>query len=120
MLFGVPDGRVVVLDWQTVSPGHPLADVSYLIGTSVADPAVRKTEEEGLVRHYCDRMEALGAALPWDVAWIGYRRYATAGFLMAVTASMLAKRTERGDEMFAVMAERPARQMMDLDTLSLY
>jgi hypothetical protein len=32
---------------------------------------------------------------------------------------MLARRTERGDEMFAVMAERPAQQMMDLDTLSL-
>lgn len=120
MLFGGPDGRVVVLDWQTIYPGHPLADVSYLIGTSVADPTVRKTEEEGLVRYYCERMAALGAEIPWDLAWSGYRRHAAGGFLMAVTASMLAKRTERGDEMFAVMAERPARQMMDLDTIALY
>ena len=36
-----------------------------------------------------------------------------------ILSSMLAKRTDRGDEMFAVMAQRPARQMMDLDTLSL-
>ena len=29
------------------------------------------------------------------------------------------ERTERGDEMFAVMAERPARQALHLDSLSL-
>jgi hypothetical protein len=120
MLFGRPDGRVVVLDWQTLYPGHPLADVSYLIGTSVADSAVRKANEKRLVQYYCEQMASLGAALDWDEAWTAYRQYASTGFLMAITASMLARRTERGDEMFAVMAERPAQQMMDLDTLSLY
>lgn len=119
MLFGRPDGRAVVLDWQTIYPGHPLADVSYLIGTSVADPEVRKSEEDELVRYYCDKMARLGAPLDWQEAWTAYRRYASTGFIMAITASMLAKRTERGDEMFAVMAERPAQQMLDLDTLSL-
>lgn len=119
MLFGHPDGRVIVLDWQTVSPGHPLSDVAYLLGTSVADRDERRCWEESLVRRYCNEMAAQGAALDWDSAWRAYRRYAGNGFAMAITASMLAKRTERGDEMFAVMAERPARQMMDLDTLSL-
>lgn len=119
MLFGGPDGRVAVLDWQTLSPGHPLSDVSYLIGTSIADPAQRKTEEEALVQYYHDRMADLGAPLSWEDTWTAYRANATTGFAMAMTASMLAKRTERGDEMFAVMAERPAQQMMDLDTLSL-
>jgi hypothetical protein len=38
---------------------------------------------------------------------------------MAVFASMSVERTERGDEMFAVMAERPARQAIDLDSLAL-
>lgn len=119
MLFGRPDGRAVVLDWQTLYPGHPLSDVSYLIGTSVADPDRRRSEERGLVEYYCERMAELGAALDWDDAWTAYRQYASSGFVMAITASMLAKRTERGDEMFAVMAERPARQMIDLDTLAL-
>jgi hypothetical protein len=119
MLFGSPDHRAVVLDWQTVYPGHPLADVSYLIGTSVADPELRRAEEEELVHFYCDKMAGLGAPLDWQEAWTAYRRYASTGFIMAITASMLARRTERGDEMFAVMAERPAQQMMDLDTLSL-
>ena len=39
--------------------------------------------------------------------------------LMAIFASMNVERTERGDEMFAVMAERPAWQALDLDSLSL-
>ena len=120
MLFGANGGRVVILDWQTVYPGHPLCDVSYLIGTSIADPDERRAKEEAWVGHYCEQMAALGTPIPWNEAWTAYRRYASAGFLMAITASMLAKRTERGDEMFAVMAERPARQMIDLDTLSLY
>ena len=119
MLFGRPDGRVVVLDWQTLYPGHPLSDVAYLIGTSMADSALRKAEEANLVNYYCDRMAALGAPLDREDAWTAYRQFASTGFIMAITASMLAKRTERGDEMFAVMAERPAQQMMDLDTLSL-
>jgi hypothetical protein len=119
MLFGRPDGRVVVLDWQTLYPGHPLSDVAYLVGTSIADPALRKSEEAKLVEYYCDRMAELGAPLDRDDAWSAYRQFASTGFIMAITASMLAKRTERGDEMFAVMAERPARQMMDLDTLSV-
>lgn len=119
MLFGRPDGRAVVLDWQTLYPGHPLSDVSYLIGTSVADPEQRRSEERGLVEYYCERMAALGAPLDRNAAWTAYRQFASSGFVMAITASMLARRTERGDEMFAVMAERPARQMLDLDTLSL-
>ncbi len=119
MLFGGPDGRVVVLDWQTISPGHPLSDVSYLLGTSIADSKTRRDAEEGLVEYYCAQMEMLGAPIGFREAWTAYRRYACNGFAMAITASMLAKRTERGDEMFAVMAERPAQQMMDLDTLSL-
>ncbi len=119
MLFGGADTRVVVLDWQTVAPGHPLSDVAYLLGTSIADSRERREVEQSLVEHYCDQMEALGAAIDFADAWTGYRRYACNGFAMAITASMLAKRTERGDEMFAVMAERPAQQMMDLDTLSL-
>ncbi|MDJ0877977.1 MAG: phosphotransferase [Halieaceae bacterium] len=119
MLFGRSDGRAVILDWQTLYPGHPLTDVSYLIGTSVAEPEQRRSVEEELVGFYCAQMESLGAPLDWQEAWTAYRLYASSGFVMAITASMLAQRTDRGDEMFAVMAERPAQQMIDLDTLAL-
>jgi hypothetical protein len=39
---------------------------------------------------------------------------------MAIVASMLVKQTERGDLMFAAMANRHGQQMIDLETLSLY
>ncbi len=43
-----------------------------------------------------------------------YRRYAYAGYVMAVGASMLVERTARGDEMFLTMARRHAAQIEDL------
>lgn len=45
----------------------------------------------------------------------GDRRYAFSGFLMAVTASMMAVQTERSDEMFLTMARRHGAQIVDLD-----
>jgi hypothetical protein len=51
--------------------------------------------------------------------WQDYRLGALSGYFMAVFASMSVERTERGDEMFAVMAERPARQAIALQSLDL-
>lgn len=119
ILFGSPGGRAVVLDWQTLAIDHPMVDVSYLIGTSIADPDQRSAQEERLVRGYLSALASNGASLGWDEAWKGYRLYALSGFAMAVISLMLVKRTERGDEMFAVMAERSARQALHLDSLSL-
>jgi hypothetical protein len=38
---------------------------------------------------------------------------------MAVISAMIVERTERGDEMFAVMAERSGWQALHLDALAL-
>jgi hypothetical protein len=72
-----------------------------------------------LVAAYCDALQARGVACDQERVWLEYRLYAFSGFLMAVFAAMNVQRTERGDEMFAVMAERPARQALHLDSLSL-
>lgn len=119
ILFGGLDGRAVILDWQTLSIGHPMADVAYLIGGSLADPAVRRAHEADLVSDYAAALAARGASLDEEALWTAYRRNAFSGFVMAVISCMLVKRTDRGDEMFAVMAERPARQVLDLDSLAL-
>jgi hypothetical protein len=108
-----------LVDWQTLAPGPGASDVAYLIGTSIADAATRAAEEERLVRFYVDRLAALGAAADFEEIWRQYRLYAFSGVLMAIIASTNVARTERGDEMFAVMAERPARQALHLDSLSL-
>jgi hypothetical protein len=111
------DGRIAALvDWQTCSLGNPANDVAYLIGTSFADPAIRREHEESLVRAYL----ALRSGAPeFEQFWTEYRRHAFSGFIMAINASLHVERTERGDRMFAAMAERPAQMAMDLDSLSL-
>ena len=118
MLFGGADGRVVVLDWQTLGYGAPMADVAYLLGTSIADPAVRKREERALVGGYFSNLRDMEISPDEDALWQDYRVLSATGFIMAVTSSMLVVRTERGDELFAVMCERSAWQMMDLEMLS--
>ncbi len=115
-----PDGaQAHVVDWQTLGIGAGAADVAYLIGTSIADADERAREEERLVQYYVEELRALGAEADAEAIWREFKLYAFSGFLMAIIASMNVGRTERGDEMFAVMAERPALQVLHLDSLSL-
>lgn len=116
LLFGPAgeDPPLVVVDWQTVCVGPALADVSYFLGAglSVED---RRRHEDDLVRHYHSSLRARGVeGYGWDECWTDYRRYAYAGYLMAVGASMMVERTARGDDMFMAMASRHAAQVDDL------
>ncbi|HVV34922.1 MAG TPA: phosphotransferase [Vitreimonas sp.] len=119
ILFSPANDKAYVVDWQTLGIGAGASDISYLIGTSIADRALRAREERRLVDLYVSELNALGVKADGDVIWREYRLYAFSGVLMAIFASMNVERTERGDEMFAVMAERPAWQALDLDSLSL-
>ncbi|MBL8537254.1 MAG: phosphotransferase [Hyphomonadaceae bacterium] len=119
ILFAPGDQSAYVVDWQTLGIGAGAADVAYLIGTSIADAAVRAEEEERLVHLYAQALHARGVTTPAETLWTEYRLYAFSGLVMAIIASMNVERTERGDEMFAVMAERPARQALHLNSLSL-
>jgi hypothetical protein len=116
LMFGLD--RVVVLDWQTVSLGAALSDVSYFLGGSLL-PDQRRQHEENLVRTYLDRLGSLGVELDWDRGWLDYRRYAFAGLIMAMFASMVVTRTDRGDSMFIAMADRAGLHALDMDSLSL-
>lgn len=116
LLFGGP--RVAVVDWQTVSYGYALADLSYFMGGSLL-PAERGEHERNLVRRYHEGLAARGIDLAWDDCWEGYRRFALDGLLMAVMASVGVVRTERGDDMFMAMAERGAHHALDLESESL-
>ncbi len=115
-----PDGhQAIPVDWQTCQHGLGASDLAYLIGTSFADPAERRAQEGALIDLYIAEMAAHGAVVDRAVLWDQYRRSAFAGFVMAINASMFVERTARGDEMFAVMAERPAQMALELDSLSL-
>ncbi|MFW2436903.1 MAG: phosphotransferase family protein [Parvibaculales bacterium] len=119
MLFHDANGRAVILDWQTLSAGPPMPDVAYCVSTSFADPAARATHEKALVTGYYEKLALPDSDYDFDTAWRDYRRYAFSGFLMGVLSAMLVERTERGDEMFAVMAERSGYQALHLDSLAL-
>ncbi len=120
MLFTDADGRAIVVDWQTLGRGAGPTDVAYLMGTSFADASARASCEEALVRRYFDDLIAHGVTgYQWGRCWQTYKLGAFSGFVMALIASMLVERTERGDEMFAVMAERPALQALHLGSLEL-
>lgn len=112
------DGCTVV-DWQTVSCGPVMTDVTYFLagGLSVDD---RRAHEEELVRAYYDELLALGIkGFGWEECWDGYRRRAPLGLLMVIAPAMLVERTDRGDDMFMASLERYAQAMIDLDVLDL-
>jgi aminoglycoside/choline kinase family phosphotransferase len=117
LLFG--DGSVAVVDWQTSAHGPALGDVAYFIGAGLL-PDDRRAHEEDLVRRYHDGIVAAGVRdYDWDRCWTDYRRGTWGGLIMAIAASMLVERTERGDDMFMVMAHRHARHVLDLDAIRL-
>ncbi|HVR29528.1 MAG TPA: phosphotransferase, partial [Thermoanaerobaculia bacterium] len=110
---------VTVVDWQSITVGRPLADVAYFLGAGLL-PAHRRACEEAIVREYHDRLLAAGiAGYSWDDCWADYRRGTFAGFLVTVIASMIVQETERGNEMFTVMAQRHSRHALDLEAAEL-
>jgi aminoglycoside/choline kinase family phosphotransferase len=111
--------QVKVVDWQTASISAGATDLAYFIGASFS-PEQRREVEGELVSRYCDGLSQAGISMSWDDVWDQYRLFATSGYIMAIVASMLVKQTERGDSMFAAMANRHGQQMIDLETLSLF
>jgi hypothetical protein len=118
MLFGTVEGGypLAVVDWQTVSWGPPLSDASYFLGAGLPVEE-RRQHERQLLRQYYEALRARGVqGYSWDRCWADYRRYAFAGLLMAIGASMMVVQTERGDEMFLTMARRHGAQILDLES----
>jgi Phosphotransferase enzyme family len=121
LLFGSDEGGppVVVVDWQTVTHGPGIGDLSYFLGAGLL-PEDRRRHERDLVRTYHDALRAAGVVdLDWDGCWAQYRRYTFGGLIMAIAASMLVEQTDRGDDMFVTMAQRHGRHAIDLEAEQL-
>ncbi len=120
MLFGTgdPAPELTTVDWQTASLGDGLSDVAYFLSASLDAPTLREQEPDLLAR-YRDGLANHGVDLSEAVAWRAYRLSAPAGFIMAVIASQIVGRTDRGDDMFMVMAKGSATQALELETASL-
>ena len=107
--------KVTVVDWQSLRLGPPMNDVAYFLGAGLL-PEVRRPAEEGIVRDYHRALTAAGVKdYHWEQCWTDYRKGTFSGFGVTVIASMIVQQTERGDEMFTVMARRHARHALDHD-----
>ena len=115
----VNDILVKVVDWQTVGAMPGASDLGYFIGASfkVED---RRNYEQNLVKSYCRGLNARQIGVSFNDIWAQYRPLGTSGYIMAIVASVLVKPTDRGDAMFAAMANRPGQQMIDLETERLF
>ena len=79
----------------------------------------RLANEEMLVDRYVQGLLGQGVDVDRDHVWEQYRLYSFGGLIMAIVASYLVQRTDRVDAMFITMAQRHARQALDLDAESL-
>ena len=107
LLFRPDDPRPVVVDWQTAAWAGGSADVAYFIGgcLGVED---RRAHEGALVAQYHDALCRRGVVdYPLEQLRRDIRRDAFAGVLMAIVASMVVQRTERGDLMFLTERDPP-------------
>ncbi|MFD0690727.1 phosphotransferase family protein [Actinomadura fibrosa] len=110
---------VTAVDWQTLSIGHPLRDLAFLLGTSL-EPDRRAALERPLVGAYHAALAAHGVTgYGLDACFEDYRFAALQGPLITVLGCAYGARTERGDRMFLAMAARSCAAIRDLRTLDL-
>jgi aminoglycoside phosphotransferase (APT) family kinase protein len=120
LLFATEQGGVpcAVVDWQTPGHGNGISDLAYFIGAGLLPDDRRRFEWE-LVDQYIRGIESYGHEIDQEWVKFHYKREAISGVIMAVIASQIVGRTERGDKMFEVMATRHIQQGLENGALSL-
>ncbi len=119
LLFPTGDRAVVAVDWQTVNYVCPGRDLAYFLGNSllVAD---RRAHERALVGKYLAELAGRGVSgYTLDQCWQDIRYGTFQGPLTTVLGAFATRPTARSEQMFAVMADRSAAQIRDLDALDL-
>jgi Ecdysteroid kinase-like family len=115
LLFRPGETRPYLVDWQTAAWGPAASDVVYFLGGSLTVED-RRRHGSTLLDGYHRALEAEGVrGLSRDRLELECRRLCFGGLVMTIGASMLVKRTDRGDEMFVTSLARYAQQALDLD-----
>jgi hypothetical protein len=114
LLFRPGDPRPVVVDWQTAAWGSAAADVGYFLGGSLLADDRRRHTDRLLDTYHRALVERGVAGYPRERLDEDVRLLCFSGLLMSIGASMLVRRTERGDAMFVTSVERYAAQALDL------
>ena len=123
MMFGTKEGGypLATVDWQTVGHGPGILDAAYFIGNGLC-VSDRRAQEMGLLKRYHDALRARGVdGYEWERCLGDYKRATLSGVLMTVVASQVVASDDRGNAMFAAMAERHFAHAIDhraCDTLN--
>lgn len=115
MMFGTEKGGypLTTVDWQTVGHGPGILDAAYFIGNGLCVPD-RRAHEMDLLKRYHDALSARGVdGYEWRQCLADYKRATLSGVLMTVIASQVVASDDRGDAMFAAMAERHFAHAID-------
>ena len=115
LLFGSATSPrpLTVVDWQTVGYGAAMADAAYFLGGGLRAQD-RRSCEAALLEQYHEALSERGVRAEREACQEQFRRQTLGGVLMAIVASMLVERTERGDEMFMAMLARHCDHALDL------
>ena len=117
MLFGGPSERVAVVDWQTSNFLGTGMDVAYFLG-AIFDRKTRKANERALLKGYHDDLLRHGVSdYSFDHLLHDYAHYSFAQIAVAVAATIIVKRTDRGDDLFMHMITGAALQALDNNAL---
>lgn len=117
MLFGKPGERICVVDWQTSNFLGTGMDVAYFL-SGVFDRETRKAHERSLLKEYHEELLRNGVKdYSFDHLMRDYAHYSFAVIAVAIAATLIVKRTERGDRMLMHMALGGALQALDNDAL---
>jgi len=111
---GPPAPPMTTVDWQTVTLGPALNDVAYFLSGAIgADTLV--ANEAALLARYRAGLAERGVEISPTWTEEQYTLGAPSGYVMAVIASQIVGQTERGDDMFLVMASGSASLACRLD-----
>lgn len=114
-----PGKRVAVVDWQTSNFLGTGMDVAYFLGGAFPRE-FRRQHEAALLRGYHEELLALGVQdYAFDHLMNDYRHYSFAVIAVAIAATLIVKRTERGDAMLMHMTIGGALQALDNHALDL-
>jgi len=120
MMFPPDGGRIAVVDWQTSSFLGTGMDPAYFLG-AVFPREVRRAHERELLRGYHDDLLRYGVSgYDFDHLMNDYRHYSFAQLAVAIAATVIVKRTERGDRLFIHMITGAAHQALDNRALDLF
>ncbi|OBF13417.1 aminoglycoside phosphotransferase family protein [Mycobacterium sp. ACS4331] len=118
LLFDPDDGRIWVVDWQTLGAGMPSRDLAYFVATSL-EPDVRAGAERDLVAAYHDALLATGVTdYDLETCWQDYCYGMVQVLLISALGFAFAVGTDRGDDMVATMLRRGCAAVRELGTIA--